>query len=157
MSYDFNADEIFQMAEEIEQNGAKFYRNAANAVTDPREKELLNRLADMEDQHEKTFSSMRKTLSEDEKAQTVFDPDDESALYLKALADTRVFFKKELDFSSMKQILKGAIEAEKDSIVFYLGMKNAVPEKLGKDKIEAIIKEEMSHIRLLSKELLAAK
>ena len=43
----------------------------------------------------------------------------------------------------MKQILKGAIEAEKDSIVFYLGMKNAVPENLGQDKIEAIIQEEM--------------
>ena len=157
MTYDFNADEIFQMAEDIERNGAKFYRDAEKAVSDPKEKDLLNQLARMEDQHEITFSAMRKTLSEAEKAQTVFDPNDDSSLYLKALADTRVFFKKELDFSSMKQILKGAIEAEKDSIVFYLGMKNAVPENLGKNKIEAIIKEEMGHIRLLSKELLALK
>ena len=157
MTYDFNADEIFQMAEEIEKNGAKFYRDAEKAVSDPSEKALLTQLAEMEDEHEKTFSAMRKNLSEAEKAQTIFDPEDEASQYLKALADTRVFFKKELDLSSMKQILKGAIEAEKDSIVFYLGIKDAVPADLGQDKIQAIIKEEMGHIRLLGKELLALK
>ena len=26
MSYDFNADEVFEMAEQMERNGAKFYR-----------------------------------------------------------------------------------------------------------------------------------
>ncbi|MFY9705943.1 MAG: rubrerythrin, partial [Desulfobacterales bacterium] len=69
----------------------------------------------------------------------------------------RVFFEKKVDVSSMEKILKAAIEAEKDSIVFYLGMKNAVPEKLGRDRIEAIIKEEMGHIRLLSRELAQLK
>lgn len=45
----------------------------------------------------------------------------------------------------------------KDSIVFYLGMKEMVPENFGKAKIDAIIKEEMTHIKLLSKELVALK
>jgi rubrerythrin len=53
----------------------------------------------------------------------------------------------------MKEVLKAAIEAEKDSIVFYLGMKDIVPDALGKKRIDDIIKEEMGHIRLLSKEL----
>ena len=56
-----------------------------------------------------------------------------------------------------QEILKAAIEAEKDSIVFYLGMKEVVPEGLGKNRIDGIIKEEMGHIRLLSKELVALK
>ena len=73
--------------------------------------------------------------------------------YLKALADTRVFFEKTIDLGSMKEILKSAIEAEKDSIVFYLGMKDVVPDSLGKKRIDDIIREEMSHIRLLSREL----
>ena len=34
MSYDFNADEIFEIAEQIERNGAKFYRNAAESIAD---------------------------------------------------------------------------------------------------------------------------
>jgi len=29
MSYDFNADEVFEMAEQIERNGVRFYREAA--------------------------------------------------------------------------------------------------------------------------------
>ncbi|MFV9644757.1 MAG: rubrerythrin, partial [Desulfobacterales bacterium] len=71
-------------------------------------------------------------------------------------ADTRVFFEKKIDnTSSIKDILKEAILAEKDSIVFYLGMKEMVPENFGKAKIDAIIKEEMTHIQLLSKELVA--
>ena len=34
-------------------------------------------------------------------------------------------------------------------------LKDVVPEKLGKNKVDDIIKEEMGHIRVLSKELLA--
>ena len=68
-----------------------------------------------------------------------------------------MFFEKEIDLSSMREILKAAILAEKDSIVFYLGMKDLVPDKLGKDKLDEIIKEEMGHIRILSKELIAHK
>ena len=54
----------------------------------------------------------------------------------------------------MEEILKTAISAEKESIVFYLGMKDVVPAHLGQQKLDDIIKEEMGHIRLLSKELL---
>jgi rubrerythrin len=57
----------------------------------------------------------------------------------------------------MKKILKSAIEAEKDSIVFYLGMKEAVPEKYGKARLDNIIKEEMGHVRLLSGKLVEQK
>jgi len=156
MSYDFNADNIFEMAEQIERNGAKFYRTAAENITDSVAKELLMGLAEMEDEHEKTFASLRAQLSEKERAATVFDPQGESALYLRALADVRVFFEKDIDVTSMYQILKAAIEAEKDSIVFYLGIKELVTDNLGKDKIDSIIKEEMRHIRILSTELLTA-
>lgn len=153
MRYDFNADEVFEMAEQMERNGEKFYKNAAATIDNEAHKTLLLDLAAMEVDHEKTFKAMRSDLKAAEKSATVFDPDGEAALYLRALVDTRVFFEKKIDVSSMEKILKAAIEAEKDSIVFYLGMKNAIPEKLGRDRIEGIIKEEMGHIRLLSREL----
>ncbi|MCD4764732.1 MAG: ferritin family protein [Desulfobacterales bacterium] len=156
MSYDFNADEIFEMAEQIERNGASFYRKSAELIANPAEKKLLLDIAAMEDEHEKTFADLRAGLSEKEKVTTVFDPEGEISLYLRALADTRVFFEKKIDnTSSIKDILKEAILAEKDSIVFYLGMKEMVPENLGKAKIDAIIKEEMNHIKLFSKALVA--
>ena len=157
MSYPFSADEIFEVAEQLERNGAKFYRDASAKVSDADAKDLLNQLAAMEDDHLKTFQDMKAELGDKLKVSTVFDPEGESAAYLRSLADTRVFYKKEIDLSSMKEILKSAITAEKDSIVFYLGMKDVVPEKMGKDKMDNIIKEEMGHIRLLSKQLLAIK
>ena len=155
MSYDFNADEVFEMAEQMERNGAQFYRDAAKAAADPSNKEMLMSLSTMEETHEKVFQSMRAELTKAEKASTVFDPAGDAALYLRALVDSRVFFEKEIDVTSMVEILKSAIEAEKDSIVFYLGMKEAVPQNLGGDRIDRIIREEMGHIRLLSKHLVA--
>ena len=96
MSYDFNADDIFEMAEQMERNGGKFYRTAADSTQDSGNKEFLLELAAMEDAHEETFKAMRAELSGQEKASTVFDPAGEAALYLRALADTRVFLRKKL-------------------------------------------------------------
>lgn len=154
MNYNFNADEIFEIAEQIERNGANFYRTAAENITDEDKKKLLIHLAEMEDDHEKTFKTLRDELSENEKTMTTFDPENETADYLRLLADTRVFYEKEVDVTSLNEVFKTAITAEKDSIVFYLGMKNVVPSHQGKDWLDRIIKEEMDHIRLLSKELL---
>jgi rubrerythrin len=157
MMYDFNADDIFEIAEQLERNGAKFYRTAAESVGDDGAKDFLLNLSAMENDHEKTFIQMRSDLTASEKASTVFDPSGDAVHYLRALADTRVFFEKEIDTSSMQAILKDAITAEKDSIVFYLGMREAVPEGMGRGRLDDVIKEEMGHIRLLSKELVARK
>jgi len=154
MGIEFNANEIFEIAEQIERNGAKFYRTAAENITNEDKKKFLIHLAEMESEHEQTFKTMRSQLTQDEKIVTTFDPEGESEKYLRALADTRVFYEKEIDTTSLEDIYKTAITAEKDSIVFYLGMKDVIPEHLGKQKLDGIIKEEMSHIRLLSKELL---
>lgn len=157
MTYDFNANEILRMAEQIERNGFQFYTAAAENASDPRGKEFLLKLAEMERQHEAYFASLRDQLSDQEKAVTIFDPEGEVEQYLRALADTRIFFEKQIDITSMEEILKAAIVAEKDSIVFYLGMKNAVPERLGSDKVDEIIEEEMRHITMLSEQLLVLK
>ena len=152
----FNVDEVFELAEQIERNGGKFYRKAAASAGNEEACDLLLRLAEMEEEHEATFKAMRAEVSEDEKAPTIYDPDGESAAYLKAMASGHVF-----DVSSdpsdkltgnetLHEILASAIDAEKDSIVFYLGIKDVVPERLGKGKIDGIIKEEMAHITLLA-------
>jgi rubrerythrin len=154
MGFEFNADEIFKIAEQIEINGAKFYRSAAENISDPEKKKLLLHLAEMEDEHVEIFKKLHSQLSQNEKMLTTFDPDNLGANYLKALADTRVFYEKSIDNTDLTEIYKTAITAEKDSIVFYLGMKEVVPAHLGKNRLDEIIREEMGHISLLSKELL---
>ena len=163
MGFDFNADEIFEMAEQMERNGAKFYRKIAEVYASGQQHKILLELAAMEEQHEKTFAAMREELSELESTETVFDPDDQAALYLRAFADGYVFDIK-LDPSkhlsgkeTMEDIIWMAIEIEKDSIVFYTGIKEKVPERLGKSKVDSIIKEEMGHVTILSQQLKAIK
>ena len=163
MSITFNAFEIFEMAEQIERNGVKFYRKAAQSVSDRQMRQMLEELADMEVEHEETFAAMRKQLSDEAWAARVFDPENEMALYLQAMASGHVFdLRKDPSeqlkgTESIEEILKLAINAEKDSIVFYLGLKDFVPVKAGKDKVEAIVKEEMGHIAVLNRRLPASK
>ncbi len=157
MASEFNADDILGIAVKIEKNGAEFYRQASEKVEKEENKQFLLDLAVMEDEHEATFLKMQTKLKEKEKMPATFDPYDENALYLKALADTRVFFKKEEPADNFYDILVSAVQAEKDSIVFYLGMKGIVPEKLGKSSVDDIIKEEMKHIRLLAGKLARLK
>ena len=150
------------MAEQIERNGAKFYRHVAESIKDSKSQELLLSLAAMEEEHEKTFAIMRENMLKEGKVATVdpaTDPDGQAGLYLQAMVDGTIFDVK-ADPSAlltgkekMSDVLQMAIGLEKDSIVFYLGMKQMIPEELGRGEIEDIIKEEMTHIRILSLEL----
>ena len=56
-----------------------------------------------------------------------------------------------------RKILRAAINREWGSIALYLGMKELVPESLGKGQIDNIIKEEMRHVNLLSRSLTGLK
>ncbi|HUS46842.1 MAG TPA: ferritin family protein [Phycisphaerae bacterium] len=155
----FNADEIFEMAEQIERNGSAFYKKAAEITAHAGYKKLLAELSEWELQHEKTFHKIRTGLSGAAKAQGVADPDGEAALYLQAFAAGKVFDPKAepaaqlTGAESMETILRTALGLEKDSIVFYLGLRQAVPANRGGQKVEAIIEEEMKHIRMLSEQL----
>lgn len=73
MSITFNADEIFEMAEQIERNGAKFYRAAAEKFSAVRQ--VLLDLAAMEDEHQSTFAAMRAQLTAPEQQPILFDPE----------------------------------------------------------------------------------
>ena len=123
----------------------------------------LLELADWESQHEATFAAMRKELSEQERRPTVFDPENEATLYLRVIADGHVFDMKadpseQLNGKeSQEDIFNTATGMEKESIVFYLALKDLVPSSAVKDKVEAIIKEEMRHIAILNQKLAALK
>jgi rubrerythrin len=102
---------------------------------------------------------MKKTHAGNEKKSTLYDPYDELPLYLNAFAKGHVFNLDEdpktiiSEHVSIRTLLKKAIELEKDSIVFYIGIKGLVPPELGKASIDTIIAEEMGHIRLLSDQI----
>jgi rubrerythrin len=154
----FNADEVLRIAEQIERNGITFYEKAAERFGGD-EKRILLRLADMERTHEQVFATMRRELSDSNRELEAIDPEGEAGRYLAAFADGQIFAP-EADsvalFSpenSARDILETAIGLEKDSVVFYVAIRDAVPETLGEEKIGKIIEEEMAHILLLSRTL----
>jgi rubrerythrin len=163
MAYNFSADEVFAIAEQIEVNGGKFYRQAAEVVDNGSTRKTLQDLAAMEDEHELFFAGLRAELEAAEGEPLTFDPEGEAATYLKAFADGHVF---EADKDSTwkftgeeqpEDVLRIAIRFEKDAIVYFLGLKDLVAERLGKGKIDALIKEEQRHIVILTRELTALK
>ena len=90
------------MAIQIEKNGAAFYRKETSLQENELNLKFLETNAYMEDRYQAGFEEMKRTLSDMGKTQTVFDPKNEMALYLK----------------SMAQIIETAISLEKESILF---------------------------------------
>lgn len=152
MAYDYNAKEVFEIAIQIEENGAAFYRKAAELQKDPGDKKFLETLARMEDKHKADFVSMKEKISDLEKTRTVFDPNEEMSMYLTAMADSHggeghpdildMFNGQE----TITEVITTAIDLEKQSILFYIGLIDFVPPKYGKDKIQSIIDEEKKHV-----------
>lgn len=152
----FNLDEVFQIAEQIERNGASFYRTAARHFPEKTLSQLLSELADMEVQHEKVFKAMHAQLNYPHPL-SLFDVNDETSAYLNAFASDYVFdlntdptilIKPE---TSPEELLKIAIGLEKDSIVFYYGLMSVLINQADKSQVDAIIKQEFSHIAQLTR------
>ncbi len=161
MSIKFNADEVFEMGQQIERNGRRFYEKAARLAGDEEVRALLERLAEMEAAHEALFGEMRAAAAGQGLPQTEYDPDFEADLYLRSAADSHVFnVHKDLaetltGAEAAEEVLTIALGFERDTIVFFLGLKEMVPKGLGKDKIEGLLRAEMSHIVDISSRLRA--
>ena len=159
MIYGFNASEIFQMAINIEENGKGFYEKAMGLVDNPDVKALLASLAQDEVEHLKTFTELKAQLPKEATEDTVWDPEHEMNRYLQMMADMHVFksdMDKEEALSRVKNLedaLNLGIQFEKDSIIFFLTMKDAAEEKKGRELIGRLIDEEKKHLKRLSLEL----
>lgn len=151
MSVKYSAREAFEMAGQIERNGAEFYRLAAASEQDPSRRRILDSLRAMELDHEKVFASMAAESAAGP-GDDWFDPDGQAALYMRALAGGAVFGPGGdaaaivAGAKSAEDVLRRAIVLEKDSIMFYLGIRKATPADLGRDRVDAIIDEEMKHV-----------
>ncbi len=154
-----NAFEIFEIAEQIERNGAKFYRGAAELFDDSRVRNLFLQLADWETSHEQVFADMKNELIAQGPELSAFETESDVIFDAQSMAGLAVFGNSlgpvaELTGKeTITDILKSAIEKEKDSIIFYTGLKAFVPAGAARDKIAGIIKEEMHHVRILKQSM----
>jgi rubrerythrin len=155
----FNCAEVLEMALQIERNGGRFYRRAAAEAANAEVRDALLELAEMEEDHEELFAELKEKVSGSEAPEVAYDPQGESALYLRAAADTHIFNVHRQDPAqlgagqSAEEVLRTALQFEKDSVVFFLGLQEMVPEGLGKERVAELVREEMRHITTLSARL----
>jgi len=151
--------EVLEIAEKIERNGARFYRRAAAMVQDASVSAFLVQLAQWESQHVKVFRAMKQRSVEQKWEIGDVAPKRDGGSDAHSLAGLAVFGLQpnpadELTGETTRaDVLRIAIEKEKDSIVYYTGLKDLIPSEKDRKLIEDIIQEEMKHVRILAQSL----
>ncbi len=144
----FNSVEVIEMAKDIEKRGLDFYKKQAKKTEDGKLKDLLLKLAEDEQDHYDTFSKML------DKAKDLTDTDsdyvygEDVSAYLRALIEFTVFPSEEEvedKIHSIEDILELAINAEKDSILFYREMMEYNNEDTNKI-LKRLVDEEKQHL-----------
>ena len=150
-----SAGELIEVALGIERNGVVYYSSLGELSRDPSLKEAYGGLADMERKHIDIFQCLLGSLSGYQPTRAG-ESDEEYQRYLEALIDSIVFTDDEVarkmarDARSPAEAIQMALGAEKDSILFYLEMRDFV-SKNDRPAIDSVIKEEKSHVRELSR------
>ena len=152
MSIFFSGGEILDMAMGIERNGITFYDTLADKTSDTDTCSLYRYLSDEEKKHLLSFRNMAGTEGKYKPARLY---PDEYMHYLKSLIDSAVF----ADVADARRLAENAvseynaidtgIQAEKDSILFYLELRNIVSIS-DLEIVDTIIEAEKDHLRQLS-------
>jgi rubrerythrin len=145
----FTIGDIIDLAVQIEENGERLLRDAARESTNPELASMLNWLADEEVRHVERFTEMKGRAEE-----TVPDSrlEDMGKAVLRESLGDQTFTLKNVDFSSLDKVedlLERIIEFENDTILFYEMIRSFVKDQGTLDLLDAIIREEESHIRTL--------
>lgn len=161
MAVQFNADEVFEIAMDIEENGEAFYDAATAKAKSADAKAVFERLREAEERHYATFKALREQLPRDAAVAAVHDPDGQVSLYLRILSESRVFGSREEarevanKVADEVQALRTALQFEKDTILFFHTLQDLTRPEWGKDQIGKLILEEQTHVRDISAALAA--
>jgi rubrerythrin len=151
----FSINEIVELAVQIEHNGYAFYHEATkHKDLDAASLELLSDLRDAELSHEKTFLALR---DDEDLKQLVLAQDWELvASYLKTIVDSRIFNTEDAAIrlatqaKDVKGILDYAIQFEKDTLLYFHTIKDALTSTKAQSAVARIIHEEISHVLRLT-------
>lgn len=146
----YSIREAVAQAVQAEKLGYQFYTSMAERFrADEGLNSLFTVLAAKELQHEKRFSELLGILKDPEPAGW-----EEAEQYLRAIVESEFFLGKNKSLSSMgkvktvEDVVNFAIGFEKDTLLYFYGIRDAVKEKA---VVDEIINEERSHIKWLNK------
>ncbi len=151
--------EIAKIACNIENDGSDFYRAAAEATQDDKAKKLFNDLAQKEIEHSNAYLRMFNEINERTGGDAV-NPgylfDDSLTGYLKVISGGMKFPRGEAAKKcfahphEINDILQFAIEAEKNTVLFFMDILSHETFAYSRELLEGIIIVEKSYIVELS-------
>ena len=148
----FAGSEVVELGIQIEKNGKDFYQALAAQSKVPKARDTFVFLAKEEEKHISVFQSILGRTQGYEPPQSY---PGEYLAYMNALASDQVFTQKDkgrgvaLAIKTDKEAVNMAMGFEKDSIIFYQGMKDMVPGHEQKI-IDELIAQEQAHVIRLS-------
>lgn len=148
----FAGSEIVEIGIQIEKNGRDFYNALIKNSKSAKARQIYEYLAGEEGRHIKAFQAILESVEKYEPAEAY---PGEYFAYMNALAGEHVFTQKEkgrevaAQVKSDKDAVEKGIGLEKDSIVFYEGMKKVVPDS-DLRIVDELIAQEQSHLLQLT-------
>jgi rubrerythrin len=152
----FTIVEVLDLAIRLESNGEKFYRRFMDSMIKPELRATLLWLADQEHMHAALFTRLKG--EEWARAPEDLSQGPGGSLLQDFLGD-RALSLEEVDAASLRSvhdILRCALEFEKDTILFFEMIRAFITEKEVLESLGLILQEENEHIHILQ-DLLAGK
>ena len=150
----YNKNDIIEMAVKMEHNGFAFYDKALQrSDLDTETKTIITKLRDDEKIHEKTFLALRDKIDNvDIRENSSWE---EAQFYMESIVGSHVFddsgkaIQLAQQAKDVAELLKYAIQFEKDTLLFFYAMSKYVISQKAQKAVNAIINEEMKHIKKL--------
>lgn len=145
----FTIREALEQAVQTEKLGYQFYTAMVKRFKEnERLDKLFTTLAEKELRHEKTYSDLKDTVGDAE-------PEgwEDISQYMRAMVESEFFLGKNKSLPSMNRIntiedaVNFALGFEKETLLYFYGIRDAVREK---EIVDEIINEEKSHIMWLN-------
>jgi rubrerythrin len=148
----FSIDEILEQAIQIETLGHQFYTEMADKfMKDEELRKLFLALAEKEIEHKNYYVCMKDMVDRSEPEALDWE---EVSHYMRAFVESEFFLGNKKSLTGMDKIntvaeaVKYAIGFEKDTLLYFLGLRDVAPQKAA---VDSIIDEERCHIRWLSR------
>ncbi len=148
----FKANEVAHAAVEIERKGQAFYQRVAAAAQTPEAQKLFQYMVGEEAKHEAIFQALANRLEKIEIP--AYSNPEEYEMYLEALINSHALFTGGLaeklmgDAEDLETAVRMAMAFEKDTLLFFMEMRELVPDS-EKEFVTQCIEEERSHLRML--------
>lgn len=145
----YSINEVIEQAIQTEKLGFEFYISMANKFDkDEKFRKFFETLAVKEQEHEKIFTGLKESIGDQK-----LEGWEEASQYLRAIVESEFFLGKNKSLPSLDHletiddVVRFAIGFEKETLLYFLSMKDVIKEK---ELVNKIVNEEKEHIVWLS-------